>query len=192
MTRSLLAAFLLAAPIDARAGCEDLQTTAIDAALGDVTAQYNLGVDFFRGECVPKDLSKAAVMWRQAAASGEISAHNNLGWLTFHGNGVSQDEREGVRLWRFAAERGHAESQSHLAWAYLKGRGVNRDVVVAYAWAKVSLESSRLKPELGGGAEVDSVTRETLQEIESALAKDQRVAAEETAREYVSKYAPAR
>ena len=176
-------------PIASWADC-DLQETAIGAALGDPEAQYNLGVDFFRGECVPKDLSRSAIMWRKAAASGNVSAHNNLGWLTFHGNGVPQDESEGLRLWRFAAERGHAESQSHLAWAYLKGRGVKRDLIVAYAWAHTSLASSRIKPEFGGGPEVDSMTRDTLKEIRAALPSDQHATAEARSREFISKYTP--
>lgn len=63
-----------------------MQELAINAALGDVKAQYNLGVIFFRKE----DYSKAAVMWRLSSNAGHISSFN-LGYLTYYGKDVKSD-----------------------------------------------------------------------------------------------------
>src|SRR5688572_29468011 len=101
--------------------CE-VQELAIEAALGDKTAQYNLAVAFFTGERVPRDYSKSAVLWRLAVKDGNLGAHNNLGYLMYYGQGTKQDYAEGVRLWRVAAERGMPESQIHLGFAYYDER----------------------------------------------------------------------
>ncbi len=88
--------------------CE-LQQLAIDAALGDTAAQYNLGVEFFRGANLPRDYAKAANLWRRASEVGSVTASNNLGYPKYYGRpGVERDYAEGIRLWRFAAERGYA------------------------------------------------------------------------------------
>src|SRR3712207_248583 len=55
--------------------CE-LQELAIDAALGERGAQYDLGVEFYRGESVPRDYAKAAMMWRMASDAGSVEAAN--------------------------------------------------------------------------------------------------------------------
>jgi len=174
----------------ARAECA-VEPLAIAAALDDPVAQYNLAVELYRGECVERDLAKAAALWRLAAEAGNVSAHNNLGFLLFRGEGVAQDEAEGLRLWRHAAERGHAESQAHLAWAYLEGRAVPRDRVLAWAWARTSLVSSARAPGLGGGPRVDAIARDLLERAEAELPPERRPEAERTARELIAKHAPA-
>ena len=47
-----------------------IEELAIEAALGETTAQYNLAVEFFRGERVPRDYAKAAKLWRSASDAG--------------------------------------------------------------------------------------------------------------------------
>ena len=113
--------------------CE-LQRLAIDAALGDTAALYNLGVEFFRGTNLPRDYAKAANLWRRASEAGSVEASNNLGFLRYYGRpGVERDYSEGIRLWRFAAERGFAESQVHMGQAYSDGRFLKSDLIEAYA-----------------------------------------------------------
>ena len=44
------------------------------AAQGDADAQYNLGVLYYNGEGVPRDISKAREWFEKAAAQGDESA----------------------------------------------------------------------------------------------------------------------
>ncbi|HLL14693.1 MAG TPA: tetratricopeptide repeat protein [Pyrinomonadaceae bacterium] len=168
--------------------CE-LQELAIAAALGDAEAQHDLGVAFHQGKDLPRDLAKAAAMWRMAADNGIIMALNNLGHLTYYGRGIKQDHAEGVRLWRLAAEKRLAESQIHLSFAYSDGRYLPRDYVEAYAWAK----SGRLLAEEIVG---DDLRRGTIAMADKQVAaarrnlvtQSQRVEAERKAAEYIAKF----
>lgn len=112
--------------------CE-IQVLAIEAALGDADAQYNLAVAFHQGEKVPQDLAKSAALWKMAAKAGVVSAYNNLGHLTYYGRGIKQNYAEGIRLWRVAATKGHSESLVHLAFAYADAKFLKIDYVEAYA-----------------------------------------------------------
>lgn len=169
--------------------CE-LQELAIAAALGEAEAQHDLGVAFHQGTYLPRDLAKAAAMWRKAADNGIVMALNNLGHLTYYGRGIKQDHAEGVRLWRLAAEKGVAESQIHLSFAYSDGRYLPRDYVEAYAWAK----SGRLLAEEIVG---DDLRRKTIDMADKKVAElrrnlvtqSQLVEAERKAAEYIAKFA---
>ncbi len=167
-----------------------VQGFAIEAALGDAAAQYNLGVELYRGERVEQDLEKAAALWQMSVASGNVPAHNSLGYLVFYGRGVPRDPEEGLRLWRFAAERGHAESQFHIASVYMTGRHLARDYTLAYAWAKTSAHYAEGVAELGGGPKVAQDARTLMQEARENLAGRQQKRADKRAAEFIASYGP--
>ena len=167
-----------------------LQDLAIDAALGNHEAQYDLGVYFFRGEDVPQDFSKAAGMWRLAANAGMIEAHNNLGFLTYYGKGVKQDYAEGIRLWRKAAEAGFAESQVHLAKANYDERYLILDLVEAYAWAKAGKHFAEKLSRAKLGSEIAAEAEQVLVDLRPKLSPERLSEAEQRAASYISKYPP--
>jgi len=80
------------------------------AELGDVEAQYNLGVMYDEGTSVEQDLVKAAEWYRKAAEQGFLEAQYNLGMLYYQGQGVSRDRKEAARWLQLAAERGDSEA----------------------------------------------------------------------------------
>jgi TPR repeat protein len=167
--------------------CE-LQELAIEAALGNALAQYNMGVEFFRGEQVAQDFGKAATMWRLAGAGGQISAYNNLGYLTYYGRGVKQDHAEGVRLWRIAAEAGIAESQIHIGYAYLKGDFLKKDAVEAYAWATTGKHFVRKVEDKILARATDEMANKLLTQARSFLNAEQIAEAEKRAAAYIAKF----
>ena len=61
------------------------------AEAGDTDAQYNLGLMYYEGECVPQDYAEAAIWYRRAAEQGVADAQNNLGVIYERGHGVPQD-----------------------------------------------------------------------------------------------------
>jgi TPR repeat protein len=165
--------------------CE-LQDLAIDAALGDPEAQYNLGVEFHRGKAITQDFSKAAKMWRLACEAGIIEAYNNLGYLNYNGKGIKQDYAEGVRLWRKAAEQGFVESQVHLGFAYTDKKHLQVDYAEAYAWGKTAIYyATQIKDE-----EMLQRARRLVRQSTEELSGIEKSQADKKASEYIKKYGP--
>lgn len=81
---------------------------------GDVNAQYILGLCYFYGNGVEKDLSEAVKWYRKAAVQGFADAQYNLGICYYNGDGVEKNLSEAVVWFRKAADQGHAEAQNAL------------------------------------------------------------------------------
>jgi TPR repeat protein len=84
------------------------------AELGDVEAQYNLGVMFDEGAGVAQDFAAAAAWYRKAAEQGFVDAQSNLGIMYYHGQGVDRDVAEAAHWFRRAASQGDEESAGYL------------------------------------------------------------------------------
>jgi TPR repeat protein len=80
------------------------------AELGDVEAQYNLGVLHDEGAGIGQDYSAAASWYRKAAEQGFVDAQTNLGIMYYHGQGVALDHTEAAHWFRQAAKQGDPES----------------------------------------------------------------------------------
>lgn len=173
--------------------CE-IQELAIMAALGDRTAQYNLGVEFFRGESIPKDFVKAANLWRKASDAGVIGAKNNLGYLIYYGKVGKPEYGEAIQLWRFAAERGFAESQVHLAYAYFDNRFLQVDQIEAYAWATLGKRNAKLSEQVFDLEDVAAAVIENadklLARLKTLMEPAEVTAADKKAEEYAKLYQP--
>ena len=61
------------------------------AEQGDVEAQYNLGVMYYKGEGVSKDYKEAVKGYRLAAEKTYAGSQNNLGGMYYKGQGVPKD-----------------------------------------------------------------------------------------------------
>jgi TPR repeat protein len=85
------------------------------AELGDVEAQFNLGVLYDEGAGVEQDLAVAADWYRKAAEQGFIDAQTNLGIMYYFGHGVARDYHEATKWFRLAAEQGDAEAAGYLS-----------------------------------------------------------------------------
>lgn len=94
------------------------------ADLGQMQAQFNLGLLYANGQGVRQSHTQAASWYRLAAAQGMAPAQCNLGILHTRGYGVPKDYLEAAWLFRLAAEQGHAEAQRHLGALYQTGLGV--------------------------------------------------------------------
>ncbi len=164
---------LLSLALPAAAAVDDeLTRTAVEAALDDRDALYNLAVKFYQGAELPQSYAHAARLWQKAAALGSIAAKNNLGFLTYEGKGVARDQGAAVQLWREAAAQGHSESQVHLGSALFDGHGVASDRVAGLRWilfANATAAARSRDPDAGGGADVAEMAREELERM-SALA----------------------
>ena len=83
------------------------------AEQGYARAQFNLGVLFYEGHCVPQDYQEALKWSRKAAQQGFALAQRHLGLMYAKGKGVPQDVTRAYMWFNFAAaalsgERGKA------------------------------------------------------------------------------------
>lgn len=145
--KTMLALLLAAASGLCHAGardatCDDLTQTAIDAALGEPMATYNLGVQFYAGRCVPQNYANAASLWETAVGFGITHAKNNLAFLLSEGLGVAKDPTRAVQLWTEAARAGEDEAQVHLGHALFHGVGVEQDRVRGLAWVLRAIDTA--------------------------------------------------
>jgi TPR repeat protein len=102
------------------------------AKAGDKKAQTSLGLIYYHGYGVEKNLAAAYKWWRFAALQNDPGAQNDLANLYFNGEGVKQDYAQAEHWYNEAAQRGHVPAQKQLGMMYLDGRGVEKDVRQTY------------------------------------------------------------
>ncbi|MBS0496827.1 MAG: sel1 repeat family protein [Gammaproteobacteria bacterium] len=128
---------------DVKAAEEKFKALMADAKAGDPAAQNSLGVMYYTGEAVSKNLSGkvldtdpelAAGWFFRAAEQGYADAQFNLGLMYANGEGVPQDMEQAVELFKKAAEQGHVDAQNNLGAMYFTGEGVARDEKKAIEW----------------------------------------------------------
>ena len=69
------------------------QLLRVPAERGDAQAQTNLGLLYFYGLGVPRDLQQSLLWTRKAAEAGKPKAQANLALLYVNGDGVAQSDR---------------------------------------------------------------------------------------------------
>ncbi len=84
------------------------------AELGDVEAQFNLGVMYDEGAGVDQDLAIAADWYQKAAEQGFIDAQANLGLMYYRGQGGPRGHEKATDWFRKAASQGDQEAANHL------------------------------------------------------------------------------
>ena len=121
------------------------------AEKGDPEAQYILGLCYYCGDGVPKNISEAAKWYRKAAEQGHAQAQDLLANFYATGVGVKKDYHEATRWFRKAAELGIPEAQGQLGIAYYNGYGVSKDYVEALKWWRKAAAQGEAEGQLGIG-----------------------------------------
>jgi TPR repeat protein len=81
-----------------------------------------------KGWVVPKDLAKAALLYKLAADKGDAQAQWYLGEMYANGNGVKTDRSSAARYYTLAADQGLPYAQWSLGVVYNYGDGVAKDL----------------------------------------------------------------
>ncbi len=127
MNRLLFSIYLFLLPLaifGQTEGSGDIQRIAES---GNTDAQNDLGVLYYNGEGVAKDLAKAAEWYRKAAEKKHVRAQYNLGILY-----LDKEDFVSAAYWfGKAAEQGHAKALTNLGTLYYYGVGVTQDVDMA-------------------------------------------------------------
>jgi TPR repeat protein len=101
---------------------------------GHPGAQCELGMMFYTGRGLPKDDSKAAYWFQNAAEQGSDFAQNNLGVMYYEGQGVRKDYAKALYWYQKSAAQGNAFAQYNIGELYEKGQGVAKDKTQATYW----------------------------------------------------------
>ncbi len=103
-------------------------------------AAESLGEAYHNGSGVHKDDVEAVKLWSMAADCS-MTARFALASAYHEGQGVQKDDRHAVELWRAMADHGFPMAQMALGNAYWSGAGAPRDLVVAYMWYTLAIQS---------------------------------------------------
>lgn len=110
------------------------------AEKGDATAQFNLGLNYYKGQGVEQNYTEAAKYFRKAAEQGNADAQCYLGVMYAKAQGVDPDYAEAVKWSRKAANQGDSQAQFNLGVMYAKGQGVAKDESEAFKWYRKAAE----------------------------------------------------
>lgn len=99
--------FLVATIFSLSSFALDFNQTQRLANQGNASAQYNLGLKYFKGEGVRQDYNKAFDLYQKAANQGYAGAQNNLGLMYSRGNGVLQNYISAKELFKKSCDNGY-------------------------------------------------------------------------------------
>ena len=114
----------------------DLFNTLADK--NNSTAKYWLGHMNELGLGVPRNVTKALRLYKEAAAQDVRAANLRLGEIYLHGNVVAPDFSKANKYLTSAADQGDAEAAMLLGKMYRRGLGTAPEPKKAFAWLEVA------------------------------------------------------
>jgi soluble lytic murein transglycosylase-like protein len=75
-----------------------------------------LATAYEHGEGVPKDTTRAASLYCEAARAGSAEAQFSLGWMYANGRGIDRDDAAAAALFALAAKQGHEYAKRMLQY----------------------------------------------------------------------------
>ena len=136
--RALLVLSLLFVP--AQLTAQTLETVPFDkqlqlAKVGDVDAQFAVGLAYETGRSGQPDEAEAAKWYRQAALQGQVEAQYRLAKLVTKGTkGLKKDPATGLKLFADAQPRGYAPAMHARGLIYQTGQQAPKDPKKAAEW----------------------------------------------------------
>ena len=114
------------------------------AEQGVPEAQYAVGMMYYSGQQVPRDIDSAVLWLTKAARQDELNAQYLLSLIYGLGDGVAQNDKLAAEWCQKAAERGHAKAQYALGQMYTIGQGLQQDDGLALGWFTLAAEQGHL------------------------------------------------
>ena len=115
-------------------------TYCADAAKGDPSAQFFMGVANENAYGVERNFAKAAEWYRKAAEQGHTGAQTFLAFALLTGSGIAKDPEQAVAWFRNAAEKGNSEAQQNLGRCLFYGEGCKENRQEAVSWYRKAAE----------------------------------------------------
>ncbi len=111
------------------------------AAKGDAKACLELGDRSLEGDGVPRDVTKAAALYEQAAKAGAADGWFRLGKIYHDGLLDVPDYGKALDYFTTAAKAGVVEAQHNIGAMLVSARGVKRDYIEGLAWLIVAKQA---------------------------------------------------
>ena len=106
------------------------------AEQGSLMAQNYLGVCYYNGEGVAKNLSEAAKWFIKAAEQGNDCAQCNLGLCYYNGKGLKKNLSQALHWFHQAAQQCNKEAQRYMGILSYFGHACPKNYTKALAWFK--------------------------------------------------------
>jgi TPR repeat protein len=106
--------------------------------LADAQMNNHLGVQYEKGDGIPKNFVAAAEYYKLAADRSYPSAQYNLARLYLKGQGVPLNLPKAAKYFRQAADQGNAKAQQAIGRCYALGEGVPKNLMLAYMWFNIA------------------------------------------------------
>jgi uncharacterized protein len=98
---------------------------------GERKGCHDLGLMYYRGEGMTKDLNRAAGLFKRACDAGGSGGCQDLGLMYSRGEGVVKDLNRAAGLFKRACDAGIAPGCTDLGLMYYKGEGEAKDLLHA-------------------------------------------------------------
>jgi hypothetical protein len=106
-------------------GAADLNRKACDS--GERQGCNNLGLMYYRGEGVAKDLNRAAELYKRACDAGGSGGCLNLGLMYLRGESVPKDPNRAADLFKRSCDENLAQACTNLGLMYARGENLTQD-----------------------------------------------------------------
>ena len=106
-------------------GAADLNRKACDG--GERQGCNNLGLMYYRGEGVAKDLNRAADLYKRACDAGGSGGCLNLGLMYLRGESVAKDPNRAADLFKRSCDENLAQACTNLGLMYARGENLTQD-----------------------------------------------------------------
>jgi TPR repeat protein len=107
-------------------GAADLNRKACDS--GERQGCNNLGLMYYRGEGVAKDLNRAADLYKRACDAGGTGGCLNLGLMYLRGESVPKDPNRAADLFKRSCDGNLAQACTNLGLMYARGENLTQDL----------------------------------------------------------------
>jgi len=99
---------------------------------GNVLAQSNLGIAYFRGDSGIEQNYEKAVKWlKEAAAVGDKTAQNDLALCYLEGRSVKKDIQKAIKLFESSVNQGFPQAYMNLGKIYYEGNSIEKNYAKA-------------------------------------------------------------
>ena len=105
---------------------------------GNDLAFCNLGLQYYMGSGVQRDLEKAAQLWKKGADLRFAISERNYGLCVLHGEGVEKNDKEAFEYAFRASQQKYSKAQDDVGRSFLFGRGTERHLMKAYTYLKAA------------------------------------------------------
>ncbi len=138
-------------PVEREALAERFRYLAFEEESGNVDAQFDLALCYWRGVGVTADRDTAFKWFLEAARHNSVLAMKTLGLMYKTGEFVPRSDIEAAKWYEMAAREGDPASQFVLAHLYWDGLGVEKSLDTAIGWIKAAASQGHAEAEFSLG-----------------------------------------